>query len=157
MTTLEVELPTPSTKIPNYFVYGLIVFSGLGFLDATYLTVKHYLGTSLACAFFTGCEQVTTSVYSTVAGIPVALLGAVYYLVVCLLIIAYLDTRRGILVAWAAKLTAVGLAASAVFVFLQIFVIHELCFYCLASAVSSTVLFILGQWFLNWKKNHPDC
>lgn len=147
------ESPTQSRKIPNYFVWIFLVLSALGFLDATYLTVKHYLGTPLTCAIFTGCEQVTTSIYSTVAGVPVALFGALYYLALLILIVAYIDTRREVLIEWAAKATILGFLASTVLMGLQFFVIQALCLYCVISATTSTLLFIAGQWFLYTKKN----
>jgi uncharacterized membrane protein len=66
--------------IPKWIIFGLIVVSFLGFLDATYLAAKHYLGAPIACSIFEGCEKVTTSQYAAVFNIPVALLGALYYL-----------------------------------------------------------------------------
>ena len=115
-----------------------------GFLDAAYLTAKHYLGTPIPCSILNGCEEVMTSQYSTIAGIPVALLGSLYYLTIFILSVAYADTKREWFAYVASHLTAVGFFASLWFVYLQFFVLHALCLYCLFSAVTSTTLFILG-------------
>lgn len=56
----------------KWLVLGFLILGFLGFLDATYLTVKHYLGTPINCSIFEGCEKVTTSQYATVGGVPVS-------------------------------------------------------------------------------------
>lgn len=121
------------------------LFAGLGFLDATYLTAKYYLGTPIACGVFEGCETVTTSTYATIGPIPVALLGAIYYLIVFVVAIAYLDMKRDALLRFLARFTILGFLASLWFLYLQVFVIGAICIYCIGSAISSTVLFALGR------------
>lgn len=131
-------------KIPNWFVIAFLTVSFLGFLDATYLTIEHYLGAIPSCFITTGCEAVLTSKYSELWGIPVALLGSIYYLLLFLLAILYLDTKREKVIRFAAFLSPVGFLASLYFVYLQLFVIKEICSYCAASALTSTILFIFG-------------
>jgi uncharacterized membrane protein len=121
-----------------------LAVSLVGFVNAAYLTAKHYLGAPPACSLFAGCEKVTTSRYATIMGIPLALLGAIYYLTLFLSVIAYLDTRRVGIFRGAAGFTAVGFVASAWFVYLQLFVIQAICQYCMLSALTSTILFLLG-------------
>lgn len=120
----------------------------LGFLDAAYLSLEHFLGRVPPCSIVEGCEQVTTSVYSIIAGVPVALLGAVFYLTVLVLSIVYLDTKRNGPLTFAACLTIIGFVASLAFVYIQLFVIHAICIYCMFSALTSTTLFILGMMVL---------
>ncbi|MEK7154145.1 MAG: vitamin K epoxide reductase family protein, partial [Patescibacteria group bacterium] len=98
----------------------------------------------LGCPIFGGCDKVLISPYSAVGGIPVALFGAVYYLTIFILGIAYFDTGRARVLKLAVSLTPLGLIASLWFLYLQLFVIKALCFYCLLSLVTSTLLFILG-------------
>ena len=71
-----------------------LALSLLGFLDASYLAIKYYQGEAPTCAFFKGCDVVTTSEYATIFGISIALLGAIYYLSLLLLSIIYLDTKN---------------------------------------------------------------
>lgn len=114
------QIPKP---ILNKLVWALIVIGFLGFLDATFLTAEHYLGTLLGCPIFGGCDKVLTSPYSTVLGVPVALAGAVFYLAVFVLGIAYFDTKQKRLLVFAAYLVLFGFAASLWFLYLQLFVI----------------------------------
>ncbi len=125
-------------------VWIFIAISFLGFLDATFLTAEHYLGPLLGCPIFGGCDKVLVSPYSAVAGIPVALFGAIYYLAIFVLGIAYFDTGRVKILKLAASLTPLGLIASLWFLYLQLFVIKALCFYCIISLTTSTLLFVLG-------------
>lgn len=134
-------------KIPNWLILTFIVVSFLGFLDATYLTAQHYLGTIPPCVITTGCETVLTSEHNAIFGIPVALLGAVYYLLLFLLVVFSLDMKRWI-IRFAAYLTPIGFLASLYFVYLQLFVIKEICSYCIVSATTSTILFILGLFII---------
>jgi uncharacterized membrane protein len=125
-------------------VFLFLAVSLVGFVNAAYLTAKHYLGTPPACSLFAGCEKVTTSRYATILGVPLALLGALYYLAVFLAVVAYVDTGRVGIFRGVAGFTAVGFVASAWFVYLQLFVIQAICQYCMLSAFTSTLLFIFG-------------
>ena len=123
------------------------ILSAIGLLDATYLTVKHYLGGIPPCTL-RGCEVVLTSAYNTIAGVPVALLGVLYYVTILLLSLAYLVSKKEAILRYAAHLTPAGFLASAYFVYLQLFVIKAICLYCMASAATSTLLFILGVYIV---------
>ena len=136
---------------PKWLVALFLILSGSGFLDASYLTIKHYVGTPINCSFLNGCDTVTTSSYSMIFGLPVALLGVLYYLTVFMLVMLYIDTGRKNLFYGAALITPLGLFASLWFVYLQVFVIHALCLYCLVSAFISTLLFCLGFFILTLK------
>jgi len=146
----ENSFNTRSRAVPRWIIAAFLLVSFGGFVDATYLTVKHYSGTPLACSIFTDCEKVTTSRYAVIFGVPLALLGAVYYLAVFLSLIAYLDVRRQEILSFTALFTVVGLLASAWFVYLQLFVIHAICPYCMVSAIASTILFLLGMVVLRY-------
>ncbi|MBI4032388.1 vitamin K epoxide reductase family protein [Candidatus Berkelbacteria bacterium] len=111
----------------------------LGFADATYLTLEHYLGQIPPCTT-SGCETVLTSQYAAIAGVPVALLGALYYLAVILLAIGAIPVdsaaRRGLL----RTIVSTGFVASLGFLYLQAFVINAYCLYCLGSLAITTIL-----------------
>jgi uncharacterized membrane protein len=124
-----------------------IIVSFLGFLDATYLTIEHYRGNIPPCTI-AGCEIVLTSGYAKIVGIPVALLGSLYYLTILILSVAYLDLKKIAIIRFASYCTIAGFAASLYFVYLMLFVIKEICQYCLISATTSTILFILGLFII---------
>lgn len=144
MTNSKPSLMKPSKTIPNRIIFVFIAVSLIGLADSSYLTAKHYLGTPINCSIFNGCDTVTTSPYSTVLGIPVALLGALYYLFFLLLSVLYIDSKNEKILEFMARFSAVGVIVSSWFLFLQIFIIKALCLYCLISATSSTILFVLG-------------
>jgi len=123
-----------------------------GFVDAAYLTIQHFRGAGLVCGPFWDCDVVTTSRYSEIGGIPLALLGAAYYVALFLLTIAYFDTKRDRFLAIIAPLTVIGFLASLVLVYLQVFVIHALCFYCMISAASSMGLFVLAVGYYHGRR-----
>jgi uncharacterized membrane protein len=132
-------------KIAKWIPIIMLVISILGFADASYLTIGHLRGIAPSCGVLKGCETVTSSSYSEIFGIPVALGGSFYYLFVFILSIAYLDTKKEQLIQFASILTPLGLAASIWFVYLQIVVLKTICLYCMWSALFSTVLFTLGM------------
>lgn len=69
-------------SIPAWpWIVGLVLCL-LGLAAASYLTVAHYVtGVTLACpdTGLINCEKVTTSSYSTILGIPVAVLGLAFF------------------------------------------------------------------------------
>jgi uncharacterized membrane protein len=139
--------------IPKWLLISFVVFSFAGFFDATFFTVEHYSNKIPPCSIVNGCEEVLTSEYSQILGVPVSLLGAVYYLIIFILIVAYLDTKQYRIIKLAARLTFLGVASSAFLLYLQVFVIKALCFYCIISAITSTVLFVLGIFVLKYKQD----
>jgi uncharacterized membrane protein len=59
---------------------AVLLLSLVGAGIASYLTVVHFAHVRISCATG-GCEAVQTSRYAEVAGVPVALIGLVGYLV----------------------------------------------------------------------------
>jgi len=134
------------------FLPALFGFAGL--LDSVYLAAKHYLGSTPPCVLLKGCEVVTTSKFATVGGVSVAVFGAVYYLAVLVLVIAYLDSKNHSLLKILSRFTVLGVLATAWFLFLQIFILKALCIYCLVSAFSSISLFGLSVYLYKHDKKH---
>jgi uncharacterized membrane protein len=118
-----------------------------GVFVALYLTLYKlgYIGT-LACAVGS-CETVQTSKWATFLGFPVGGWGVAYYLgVLALALIGltgrYADSRRlsDILIG----VTGFGLLFSLWLTYLELFVIHAICQWCVISAILATILFILS-------------
>ena len=129
-------------KDNKLIVYSLIL-AFFGFLDSAYLTILHYKNVIPPCTIH-GCEKVLTSSFSMIGPIPLALLGAVFYLaviVLCLLILV-----EGIKkLMWFFHFTiAVGFLVSVVLFLIQAVIIKSFCQYCLLSEVISTGLLILS-------------
>lgn len=122
----------------------------LGFIDATYLSAMHYAEGAPPCLINVGCEVVLTSRYAEVLGVPVALVGAAYYLVLVLLLVAHLDGGKLGTAKAAAFFAAVGVFASLWFIYLQVFVLTSACLYCLLSAASSALACAFSC--LSWRR-----
>ena len=115
----------------------------VGLTDAAYLTVEHMTGRSVRCMIVSGCDEVLQSSYATLAaGIPVAAVGALAYFAVfslaTLSAYGYAGARRLL-----APLVAVMFLATLWFFYLQAFVLHAFCAYCLLSAAITTTLTLL--------------
>ena len=133
--------------ISKYLVAFFFIVAFIGFIDASYLTLNHYAGIVPPCFITEGCDVVTTSAYSKIVGLPVALLGALYYLSMLVLMLYYIDKEDSRALKTISVLSLFGFIFSLWFVYAQIFVIRSLCTYCLLSAVTSTILFICGIYF----------
>ena len=150
MQTSNQTSPKPSTKInnlPRVDTVGAVIFiiiGVIGFLDSTYLTIEHYHGVIPVCTIVVGCQQVLQSSYASFGLVPLSLLGMIYYFIVILGALLFLDLRKIRLLHLLAAFSLLGILASGYFLFLQIFVIKALCIYCLGSALTSTLLFMNG-------------
>ncbi|HYC83455.1 MAG TPA: vitamin K epoxide reductase family protein [Candidatus Paceibacterota bacterium] len=137
-------------KNERLFGAASAILSFIGFLDAAYLTAKHYIGGALPCLITSGCDTVTTSAYSALFGIPIALFGALYYLSVFIAAIVLLDSGSRFARYYIFLATPFGFLVSLWLIYLQAFVLNAFCSYCLLSAATSTLLFILS---LLWRRN----
>ena len=121
------------------------VASALGLGVAGYLTYEHFTSsTSLACSDngVVNCLKVTTSTYSAVAGVPVAVLGLVFFAVMLVLQLPPMWRRRDPAVrlgrlAWA----VVGLCTVLYLLYAELFAIDAICLWCTAVHVLTLVLF----------------
>lgn len=108
-------------------------FCLLGLADATYLTVIALTGEAAACGGQAGCSEVLGSAYSKVAGIPVAVFGVAGYFTAfsCATFAAFNYARAR---KFFALVVAMLFAATLWFLYLQMFVLHAYCRFCLFSA-----------------------
>ena len=67
--------------IPRWWPYVAFALSLIGFGISLYLTIEHFQSKLLPCPAngFIDCTKVTTSKYSHVFGVPVALAGLLFY------------------------------------------------------------------------------
>jgi uncharacterized membrane protein len=108
---------------------------------ATYIAIAESGGGAPAClAGGGGCETVANSQYSDLAGINVAVLGIVGYV---LLLAASLLRGDGARVGGFA-LSLAGFGFSVYLTYLELFVIDAICQWCVVSAVLMTILFVLN-------------
>lgn len=92
----------------------------------------HYEPKALICTASGGCEKVQESEYAVIAGVPVAVLGLAFWVLVAALVLWDTDAARIVL----AALGIAGLAFSAYLVALQLFVIDAICIWCIVNDVA---------------------
>jgi uncharacterized membrane protein len=120
----------------------------VGLLISAYLSWVHYVGVVPVCVGGSGgCKTVQTSSYATIFGVPVAVIGLVGYS--GLLLSASLRGEVGVYLGFLVAL--VGTLFSAYLTYLELFVIHAICEWCVASAavmVAALICTALGAWRL---------
>ncbi len=122
----------------------LVLVSLLGIADAAYLSYTALTGTPVACKLIEGCNVVAQSPYSRVFGVPLALFGLAYYIVVLLGSLLLMKRPALLLRRFALLFAMAGLLLSAYFTYLQAEVIGAFCIYCLISAAATIMIFILS-------------
>lgn len=125
-----------------------LAFAVLGLAISIYLTVEHYTASlTLACpenATF-NCAKVTSSDWSMLFGVPVAVLGAGYFAVMTLLLlpIAWRVPRLDVL----RVLGAVGGVGMVVYlIWAELFRVDSICVWCTAVHACTIVMFVAVLW-----------
>lgn len=125
--------------------YGLAMalLAAAGALIASFLTWQHFAGEIPPCGPVLGCETVLTSPYAAVAGVPVALAGALVSLATLggALLWWLRADRRGLVLAYLTGTASI--AALVYFTYLEVAVIHALCAWCVSYALT-----VVGGWLL---------
>ena len=123
----------------SYLATALLSLIGLA--DALYLTVQDLTGQTLRCTL-SGCSEVLSSPYAHIGKLPLAMLGAcAYFTVFSLSILAAFGYRFA--EPLLASLVAVMFLMTLWLLYLQAFVIHHFCQYCLLSAAVTSVMAII--------------
>ena len=113
-----------------------------GFAIAAYLTTVFLQDLPPACfGGSTGCATVQHSSYAHLAGIPLPLFGLAGYAL--LFVSACLPGQRARTAGMV--FTVVAVSASAVLTYLELNVIHAICYWCVASAVCATLHVIVNS------------
>ena len=138
-----------STGRRTVLIYGLaMVLSLIGLMDAIYLTVQHLSGKSVKCTVTGGCSKVLSSSYATIAGMPTASFGAMaYFAVFSLATLAVFGSKLAR--TWMAILVVPMILMTCWLVYLQAFVLHAFCEFCLLSASMTVLLTLLA--FAGWR------
>ncbi len=128
------------------FFWATFGLACLGILDAIYLLVYKLTGNNNMCLGNGGCHNVNFSSYSEIDGIPVSVFGIAAFLLITgiLLLEPQLKLARenGPLAIFGISLA--GVAFTAYLTWLEVYVIHSICPFCVASAIIITLIFILA-------------
>lgn len=131
---------------PQWLVWAVVLLALVGFADAAYLTAEHYLGAVPVCTLTKGCETVLTSRFATVGPVPLAAVGAAYYLVIFVVALMSAPNPSRPTVRFLVSLTGLGFLTSLGLLSIQAFILHAYCLYCLVSAGTSNLLFATVVW-----------
>ena len=117
---------------PRLFILAALL-SLVGLADSIYLTVTHLTGEDVTCLASSGCSEVLSSAYASVVNIPLGAFGALGYFIAfslaTLAAFGYARARTLLTVVVAGMLlTTLWL------LYVQAFVLHAFCDFCLLSA-----------------------
>ena len=126
---------------------AIVLLALVGLLVATYLWL-YKIGVLGVLQCGTGsCESVQASRYAELFGIPVAFYGVAGYAALRALGLASLQPRVAVdrrVAVLLATLATVGFAFSLYLTAIELFVLHEICRWCVASAVIATAIWVLS-------------
>ncbi len=136
----------PATR--DWLRWISVALALVGVLISGYLVWSEVTNVATICPQTGGfnCDLVQNSIYSKVGPIPVAVLGLAGYLaiLVCLLLETRvpLPVERGRLIIFG--LTLIGFLFSLYLTAMEAFVLHAWCVWCVGSAITMTLLFVLS-------------
>ena len=120
-----------------FIVVAIVSLAGLA--DATYLTVQALTGETLGCGGSPDCFKVLGSAYARVAGIPLASFGVLAYFSVftfaTFALFGYARARIFLILTVGAMFLG-----TLWFLYVQAFLLHAYCRYCLFSAATTFLL-----------------
>lgn len=135
----------PGVRVPAWILVGapLLCLAGVG--AAGYLTLAHYTtAVALACpeTGIINCTAVTTSPQSAILGVPVALLGLLYFVAVTPLHAppAWRSPSPGVRAARVGASVA-GILMVLYLVYTELFTLDAICLWCTAVHVITFLLF----------------
>ncbi|HMT09008.1 MAG TPA: vitamin K epoxide reductase family protein [Pyrinomonadaceae bacterium] len=138
----------------TWLAVAAIVLAIAGLADSVYLTVHHYTAEPVPCSLIEGCEMVLTSQYAEVQGIPLALIGAVgYFIAFSLALLTLYGYRLWPLFGIQAAVMAI---VSGILIYIQASLIGAFCQFCLISAATSVLLFLVFVLSILLRKNSPS-
>jgi uncharacterized membrane protein len=114
----------------------ILILAFCGLSDSIYLAQNEVSNIPLICNVdnLSSCNVVATSQYSHFLGIPIAEYGVVFYALIFVVAALELVVFKRLLRRVLQGASLIGVITSTYLTFLEIFVIHALCIYCLVSA-----------------------
>lgn len=129
-------------------LYVLILFTAFcGFLLAMYIFHKKRSGESMVCPLNMDCKPVIRSKYSKFLGVPVELMGMLYYASIAItygLILGVPGLGDGVFKLIVLIATFGAFLFSLYLTAVQAFALREWCSWCLLSAFLSTLIFLIS-------------
>jgi uncharacterized membrane protein len=126
--------PAHATSKVSVVLYSIAaVLALLGLADATYLTASHFAGETVTCFGAGNCSEVLSSSYAKIGPVPLAAFGVfAYFVAFSAATLAAFGMARARMVLMIA--VAAMFLASLWLLYVQAFLLHSFCTYCLLSA-----------------------
>ena len=126
----------------------LLIFSAVGFLVSSYVWYKHsFKKEKLVCTIGNDCAKVIDSKYGKVFGVPSSIIGIFYFGFIFVVGLMYFLFPEFFILNYVflGKIIITGIAAlfSIYSIFLQFFILKELCEYCLSLSVLGIAIFVV--------------
>lgn len=139
-----------------------VVLSMIGLADSIYLTIAHYTTpVILACpeSKFINCAKVTSSHYSVIHGIPLAVLGLFFFTIMLILQLPKLWQIKSNII-WKIRLafSSIGLITIFYLVYVELYKLKAICLYCTLTHIITFLLFaltLIGTSILLSRKDNP--
>lgn len=129
---------------------GIVVLGVFGFLVAKHIRSHKIENTPLVCMVGFDCHTVVHSDYSRFLGVPVEILGMIYYAFIALVYTAFIIKPELVSYTYALPFSSimmfislVGFLFSSYLIAIQIFVLKKGCSWCIVSAFISALIFVL--------------
>ncbi len=123
-----------------------LLLAVIGILDSIYMTIYKFTGNVSMCLGSGDCSLVNASPYSSIYGIPVALVGVGGYAAILLLLLfgdrGNFLRQNGTLFIFGLALT--GFLFTLYLIYIEFSVLKAICPFCLTSQIVMTILFVLS-------------
>ena len=141
-----------------YFRYFILL---LGALITGYLIyVNNFTDAVLSCGNVGDCNKVQNSSYGFLFGLPVTYLGMAYFCFLIFLYTNYFITKKFTtsnfieLIGFSTSLSA--FIFSMYLTYIELFIINEICIWCVSIAILSTLIFIVNFFTLFFVKKYVE-
>lgn len=138
-------------KRDGLITFWILLLTIIGMVDTAYLSWSKYTHTDVKCLpGVSDCGTVTSSAYSVLAGIPVAYLGLLSYIVLSVLFILKVNQKisSNNFIYGIFGLSLIGVIFSGYLTYISIAVLQTTCIYCLLSAFCMLCIFLLSLYKL---------
>lgn len=127
------------------YAYGLVSLIGIfGFWISYHIHQEKKQPKPLVCPLDFNCEKVVNSHFNRIFGIPLEIIGMLYYtlITICYSAIALYPALASLEISLALYIvTTIGFGFSLVLTLIQTAILREYCSWCLISATCSTAIF----------------
>lgn len=132
---------------PRWLIPTSLVLVVIGLLTSIYLTYEHFTDNATLACTTTGvidCVKVTSSQWSTLFGVPVALLGLIFFVVLLALCWPSVWRRGEAWLDWARTgWLTIGIGMVVYLVWAEVAKVHAICLWCTVVHVTTFVLWLV--------------